>query len=103
MSGPIFLSDELVEAIAERAAKLVLEDLATLSQSGGGARWLYGAQAAADYLGMPLGKVQKLTAARAIPHHRRNGEQRILYRTDELDEWVVRLYDYEGPPRLRAV
>jgi hypothetical protein len=62
-----------------------------------------------DKLGRQLqqGKVQKLTAARdktnAIPHHRRDGEQRILYRTDELDAWVERVYEYEGPPSLRAV
>jgi excisionase family DNA binding protein len=90
---------EVIEAIAQRAAELVLEQLATLSQSSG-PRWLYGARAAADYLGLPLGKVQKLTAGGAIPHHRPEG-QRVMYRTDELDAWLAE--SYEGPPRLRAV
>jgi len=90
---------ELVEQIAQRADELVLAQLATLAQSNG-PRWLYGAKAAADYLNVPLGKVQKLTAAGAIPHHRLEG-QRVSYRTDELDEWADERY--EGPPRLRAV
>jgi excisionase family DNA binding protein len=96
----IELPAELVEAIAQRAADLVLEQLAALSQPTG-PRWLYGAQVAADYLGWPVGRVQKLTAAREIPHHRLEGEQRVTYRTDELDAWLGE--HYEGPPNLRLV
>ena len=33
-------------------------------------RWLYGDKAAADYLGWPLGRVQKLSAAGRLPCHR---------------------------------
>ena len=97
---------EVVEAIVDVATERALERLRVEQLSRDvSSPWLYGAQAAADYLGMPLGKVQKLTAAkdktRALPHRRRDGEQRIVYRTDELDEWIERVYEYEGPPRLR--
>jgi len=61
---------------------------------------LYGAQAAADYLSMPLGRIQKLTAAKAMPHHRLDGEQRVSYRTDELDAWLDQ--SYEGPRFLSS-
>jgi hypothetical protein len=86
---------ELVDAIADLAAALVLERQAETSAPVR-RRWLYGAQAAADYLGWPLGRVQKLTAAKRIPHHRLDDEQRVSYRTDELDAWLDGYY--EGPP-----
>jgi len=89
------LPPELVEAIAERAAELVLERMQARAD-GEAPRWLYGAQAAADYLAQPVGRIQKLTAAKRIPHHRLEGEQRVSYRTDELDAWLDGYY--EGPP-----
>jgi hypothetical protein len=93
---------ELVDAIADMVLERVREELQIAQQSNGNApRWLYGAKAAAGYLSMPLGRVQKLTAASEIPHHRLDGEQRVSYRTDELDAWLDEFYD--GPPRLRAV
>lgn len=48
-----------------------------------GQPWLYGDKAAADYLGWPLGRVQKLSAAGRLPCHRIG--QRKAYRHDELD------------------
>jgi excisionase family DNA binding protein len=93
---------ELVEAIAARAAELVLERIGAPTPVQG-PRYLHGAAKAAEYLDVPLGQVQKLTAAGVIPH--RKLSQRCLYRTDELDEWLDGYY--EGPavdlPRLRAV
>ena len=46
--------------------------------------WLYGDQAAAAYLGWPLGRVQKLSLAGVLPCHRVG--QRKAYRADELDD-----------------
>lgn len=98
------LPPELVDAIAERAAEIVLERLREERQAGG-PRWLYGAKAAADYLGWPLGRVQKATAANAIPCHRQVEAGRVSYRTDELDAWLEEQREGPAPPigRLRAV
>ena len=97
------LPPELVEAIAERATELVLERLGTPAPVDAGPRYLHGAAKVAEYLGMPLGQVQKLTAAGVIPHRKPGG--RCLYRTDELDEWLDDYYvgPARGLPRLRAL
>jgi hypothetical protein len=94
------LPPEFVEAIAKRAAELAFERLRAEQPEPAAQRWLYGAQAVAEYLGWPVGRIQKLTAAGRIPHHRLEDEQRVTYRTDELDAWLDGFY--EGPrPRLR--
>ncbi len=94
------LPADLVEAIVEQATERALERLRAEQGTGEATRWLYGAQAAADYLGWPVGRVQKLTAAKEIPHHRLDGEQRVSYRTDELDAWLEQFY--EGPRFLSS-
>jgi excisionase family DNA binding protein len=94
--------EDVVEAIAERATALVLERLRTEWPEPDRPRWLYGAQAAADYLQMPVGRIQKWTAAKRIPHHRLDGEQRVSYRTDEIDAWLDGYYGGPAPPS-RAV
>ncbi len=88
---------ELVEAVAVRAAELVVERLRDEQAAPDGPRWLYGAKAASEHLGWPVGRVEKLTAAGVLPC-RRIG-QRCSYRTDELDAFLED--HYEGPPRLR--
>jgi excisionase family DNA binding protein len=89
----------VAEPIAERVAELLAE---RLPANGPGWRWV-DVPAAAEYLGWPKGRVEKLTAGRAIPHYRTGG--RISLRTDELDAWMAERY--EGPARaatrLRAV
>jgi excisionase family DNA binding protein len=97
----IALPPELVDAITEAVLERVRDELRSVQPATDRPRWLYGAKAAADYLSMPIGRVQKLTAAGRVPHHRPAGEQRVSYRTDELDEWMDNFY--EGPARLRAV
>src|SRR5437762_868073 len=69
MSHVFELPDAVVDEIVRRAAEVVLEQLAALSQSSE-PRWLYGAAAAASYLSWPTARVQKATAAKTIPHHR---------------------------------
>jgi len=96
------LTAELVDAIAAVVLERVRAEVFTFAQSANGRapRWLYGAKAAADYLELPLGKVQKLTAAGAIPCRRVDAGQRCSYRTDELDAWLDEFY--EGPRLLRS-
>lgn len=69
------LPAELMEAIAHRAAQLVLERL-----SDERSPWLTRRQAAA-YIGLPVSRLEK---DRAIPCHRDRG--RVLYHRDELDQ-----------------
>ena len=51
---------------------------------------------AAEYLRWSTERIYKLTAARAIPHHKHAG--RLLFRRDALDAW---LDEYAEGPRAR--
>ena len=86
MSRDVTLSlpADLVEAIAERAAELVLERLRA-EQAEPVDRWL-DVKAAAAYTRLPVGQLYKLTAARRIPHVRRG--RRLLFDRTELDAWL---------------
>ncbi len=102
----ISLPPELLEGIATRVAEIVLDQLDKQPRAKSicdGPRWIHGAQAASDHTSIPVGQVQKLSAAGAMPHRKIGG--RNVYRTDELDDWLDD--HYEGPargvPRLRAV
>jgi excisionase family DNA binding protein len=77
VSGLAF-PDELIEAIAERAAELVVEQLERQSSP-----WLTRAQAA-RYLGLPLSRLEK---DRTIPCHREG--RRVLYHRSELDAFLL--------------
>ena len=68
------VSGELMQAIAARAAELVLDSL-----GGRSSPWLTRGEAA-EYLGLPLSRLEK---DRRIPCHRDGG--RVLYHRDELD------------------
>jgi hypothetical protein len=76
------LSPEAVEAIAERAAQIVLQR----QRAQPAARWLYGAKAAADYLGWPAKRVTNKVATGSLPHHRSGG--RLMFDTAALDRVV---------------
>jgi hypothetical protein len=71
------LPAELVEAIAQRAAELIAERAEQRSP------WLT-RRAAAEYLGVPVTRLEK---DRTVPAHRWDG--RVLYHRGELDEWVL--------------
>jgi hypothetical protein len=75
------LTDEIVDAIAERAAIL-------LSQRPVGAAdgWIRGAQRIAEYIDCPPSRVYALVSARRIPVHH-DGSALIATRS-ELDRWV---------------
>ena len=82
MSDPLALRvpDELVEQIATRAAEIVLNRQREEPPS----RWLYGAKAAAEYLGWPVKRVNNRISE--LPHHRNGG--RLMFNTAELDRSV---------------
>jgi hypothetical protein len=82
MTDPLALSipDELVEQIAARAAEIVLER----HREGSAPRWLYGAKAAAEYLGWPVKRVNN--RINELPHHRNGG--RLIFNTAELDRVI---------------
>lgn len=78
---PVALDDAALVSIATAVADLVP------TPGRASTPWLYGARAAAEYLGWPLGRIEKLTAADAIPCHRLR--RRITFRRDELDAWLA--------------
>jgi hypothetical protein len=78
----IGLSEEFVEAIANRAAAIVLER----QREEPAAHWLYGAKAAATYLGWPVKRVHNRVGSGELPHHRNGG--RLMFNTAELDRSV---------------
>lgn len=79
---PPEILDRLADALAERTG-------VTPSP------WM-SADRAAEYLDVPKKRIQNLTSAGRIPHHKEGG--RVLYRRDELDAWLAE--HYEGPRHL---
>jgi hypothetical protein len=77
--------EALVEAVAERAAEIVLHRLR--EERPPPSDWLYGAKAAAEHLGWPVKRVSN--RLREIPHHR-NGS-RLVFNRRELDEYAGRV------------
>jgi excisionase family DNA binding protein len=85
----LLLPAEALEAIAERAAALVLAELRPSDATR--SPWLAGAQAAADYLSIPRTRVYKRLAE--IPHYRHGA--RLMFRRDDLDAWLERQREVE--------
>lgn len=77
----VALPDDLVEAIAERAAE-ILADRAAAPEDG----WLRGADQIAAYIDCPRSRVYALTSARRIPVH--HDGSALIARRSELDRWV---------------
>jgi hypothetical protein len=95
------LFDRLAERLAPVVAELVVARLAPTTASG--PRRIYGDKAAADYLGWPIGRVQKRSSPGArdgLPVHRIG--QRKTYLSDELDEYLE-CHREGAPTPLRAV
>jgi excisionase family DNA binding protein len=76
----LILSLDALEAIAARAAELVVERLGEQN----GSPWLT-REAAAKYLSLPVSRLEK---DRTIPCHRDG--RRVLYHRDELDAYLLR-------------
>ncbi len=85
------VSPELLDALADQiVARLVerLPGLAELSEQAGAAsdRWLT-TREAAEYLGLSVAAVHKLTAARQIPFEQDGPGCKCWFRRDLLDRW----------------
>ena len=92
-SVALAIPDELLQALAERTAALVTEQLAPAAQAESPWLDLEGAMA---YLGFSRDRLYKLTAARAIPFRKKRDGQGLLFRRDELDRWVEAEYESTG-------
>lgn len=88
------LSTDLLEDLAQRAAEIVLARIED-SEPTRPSPWLYGAKAAADYLGL---------SDRAVYHrldslpHRRDGK-RLVFNVSELDAYLDQLPGMSTPAR----
>jgi excisionase family DNA binding protein len=72
------VGEDFVEAVARRAAELAADLLAPQP-------WL-DVRGAAEHLACPQSRVNALASAGRIPVHRDGS--RLLFRREELDEWV---------------
>jgi excisionase family DNA binding protein len=89
----LIVPDELLQAAAERIAELVLAQAATRSRVD--SPWL-DFEAAIAYLGFSRDKLYKLTAARAIPFHKKRDGHGLLFHRGELDRWLEQEYPSTG-------
>jgi len=87
------LSDELLQALAQRMAEAMLEQTGALPATE--SPWL-DFRSAMSYLGFSRNKLYKLTAARAIPFRKKEDGQGLLFHRDELDRWLEREYPSTG-------
>ena len=80
MSVTFSLGDDALEAIARRAAQIVMEGM---EQRDG---WLHGADEIAAYVGAKRDRVYALASAGRIPVHK-DGSALVAKRS-ELDAWI---------------
>ncbi|MDQ2983101.1 MAG: helix-turn-helix domain-containing protein [Actinomycetota bacterium] len=80
MRTALTLSDDFVETLAQRVAE-ILKD--TPSEP----RWLYGANAAADYLGWPIKRVYNAVGRSELPAHKSGN--RLMFEAGELDRFLM--------------
>ncbi|HEX5527224.1 MAG TPA: excisionase family DNA-binding protein [Solirubrobacterales bacterium] len=76
------LPADVLDAVAERAAEIVLERLGEPTPSS---PWLDVA-GAAEYIAAPVSRIYALVSANRIPHHRDGS--RLLFHRDELDDHI---------------
>jgi hypothetical protein len=79
----IELPEKVLDALAERVAARVLE---RLGNEQDGDRWL-DAKQAADYLGLSINALHKLTAARQLPAEQDAPGHKLWFRRSQLDHW----------------
>jgi Helix-turn-helix domain len=79
----IELPENVLDALADRVAARVLE---RLERGQGGERWL-DAKQAADYLGLSINALHKLTAARQLPAEQEAPGHKLWFRRSQLDDW----------------
>lgn len=88
------LPDEIVRTAADRIADILLEELKS-AEPPPASPWL-DVKGTMSYLGFSRDKLYKLTAARAIPFHKKRGGRRLLFHREELDRWVEEHYPSTG-------
>jgi excisionase family DNA binding protein len=76
------MDDETLARLAERLAPIIASRITPGRQA---MPWL-DVDGAAQHLACPRSRVYALVSARRIPHHRDGS--RLLFRREELDEWV---------------
>jgi excisionase family DNA binding protein len=86
------VSDELLTALAERLGVLAPT---RVEESESSSPWL-NTEAASAYLGVSRAQLYKLTAANAIPVHRKRRGQGLRFRREELDAWLEAEYESTG-------
>ncbi|MEZ5077309.1 MAG: helix-turn-helix domain-containing protein [Solirubrobacterales bacterium] len=85
MSGvTLDISNELLEAIARRAAEIVSEQVDSGGDQPDG---FLNAADAAEFLACPISRIHALVSARRIPHHRDGS--RLLFDRTELRAYVA--------------
>jgi hypothetical protein len=84
--------DPLLDELADRiAARLIHKVPSQPSPRSGDHRWLYGQRAIADYLGMPLARVQKLTQRGELPIAQQDKGGAVSAHTADLDRYMRRV------------
>jgi excisionase family DNA binding protein len=89
----IVVPDELLQALAERTAELVVAQLPSTGRVD--SPWL-DFEGALTYLGFSRDRLYKLTAAKAIPLRKKRDGQGLLFHRDELDRWVEAEFEPTG-------
>jgi len=77
--------DELMELFARRVAEWQLQLSPAADATEERSPWM-GIERTSAYLDCPQQRLYKLTARGEIPHYKQEG--RLLFRRDELDEWL---------------
>ena len=85
--------DELLDALAEKVAEIVLDRLRNELGPTPVARWMR-TKEAADYLGWTRSALYSRVSSKTIPHYKVDGI--LLFKKDELDAW---LEQYRQDPR----
>ena len=81
------LISELSERDLDRLAELLAPRLAVRLRSHSSADGWLTTRAAAEYLGLSIHGLHRLTAQRAVPFHQDAPGARCWFRRAELDEW----------------
>jgi excisionase family DNA binding protein len=89
----IVVPGELLQALAERTAELVVAQLPSTARVE--SPWL-DFEGAMTYLGFSRDRLYKLTAARAIPFRKKRDGQGLLFHREELDRWVEAEFESTG-------
>lgn len=82
----VVLDDDQLDVLAEKIARRLTTTTATSSTTSDPDRWLT-SRDAADYLGLSLAALHRLTSARAIPFSQDAPGARCWFRRRDLGQW----------------